>query len=125
MEKDELLKPRIEMIAPIPKIFSCGIEVGDIWIGEEEGNDTIFNLTGAHRIDLAAVKKYPHLFKELEWWDKRLVGDMPKYLKYTINGFVFKYQDCITENDKFGEYVFSLRYCVPSTEAEYNEFANK
>lgn len=81
MTAEELCKPRIKMIAPMPKIFACGIRVGQIWTGYAGRGTTLFNLTGAHIIDVEAVAKYSHLFKVLEWWECRKISDMPKYLK--------------------------------------------
>lgn len=85
---EELLIPRIKMIAPMPLVFSCGIEPGQIW-HEENGE---YRLTYAHRISANAISKYPHLFKKLEWWEDRDPGDLPEYVKlkerqsYTIEG---------------------------------------
>jgi hypothetical protein len=69
MNAKELMNPRFEIIADYPESFS---KVGDViecpnfehdftkmfWIGRNE--------------------KYPHLFRKMNWWEKRKANEMPK-----------------------------------------------
>lgn len=127
----ELLKPRIKMIAPIPKVFSCGIEVGQIWYAEYG----FFNLTGAHRIGLDEINRYPHLFKPLAWYKERKPEEMPEYVKHR-NGSYYRHeyrfekemyynQYCnghkigwLEVNEEFNDY-------LPATEQQYNQYISK
>ena len=141
MTPEELLKPRVKMIAPIPKMFSVpGIEVGKIWTGEEVGGKIIFHLSSAHRMDLEAIKGYPHLFQPLAWWEDRKPEDLPHYVK-DIDGNVYKavrYEDLNGRLPRFYtgkretkgrwkgfEEPFNIAACVPATEADYQSFIQK
>jgi len=72
MKPEELLRPRFEVIADYPH---SEYEVGEVldrnwsWDGDDVNG---FN---------KSISQYPHLFKELEWWEKREEKDMPEYLK--------------------------------------------
>ncbi len=85
----DLNKPRYEVIAEYPinetdirPAFKVGIILERLnnatnnWYSTDGGN------TG-RLIDLHVIDKYPHLFSPLKWWEKREIGDMPEYFKYT------------------------------------------
>lgn len=57
-----LLIPRYELIADFPR---NRLKIGTIILD----NDLEYNF-----------EKYPHLFKKLEWWEKRNTDEMPQYL---------------------------------------------
>jgi hypothetical protein len=71
----ELLKPRYKVIADFPK---CMYISGELLPRDSNWN---FELFAEHYVDEAYLKKYPHLFRKLEWWEEREEKDMPEYVK--------------------------------------------
>jgi len=67
MKAKELLKPRFEVIASFPNSY---YKVGNILQG-----DLIFCDPEGDK-----YSDYPHLFRKLNWWEKRSIEDMPKKL---------------------------------------------
>ena len=128
MTTEQLLQPRFEVIADYP---DSRYKVGEIldrdwgWNGDDVDG---FN---------NKISDYPHLFRKLQWWEKRKVEDMPMYVKVIayenniksrevkpvvkvelhniVDGFHFK--------DTEGRYC-NYDICIPSTEEEYLEFKN-
>ena len=78
MSNEELMKRRWEVIAAFPD--NRNYEVGSIldrdWCryinDDDESQGTI-----------SKISEFPHLFRELGWWEKRKIEDMPMYLKQT------------------------------------------
>ena len=68
MDIQKLLKPRFELIADYP---------GN---SQPIGNVTIEDATASY------FRKFHANFRELFWWEKRTVEQMPKYLKVQNNG---------------------------------------
>ena len=80
MTKQELLKPRYEVIADYPKSH---FQIGDLIKMKEiyPYSGYSYELQGG---DIAAPEyfdQYPHLFKPLSWWQHRELKDMPEYVK--------------------------------------------
>lgn len=78
MSNEELLKKRWEVIAAFPN--NRNYEVGSIldrdwcrYVNDEDESEGI----------VWKISDFPHLFKELGWWEKRKVEDMPAYVKQT------------------------------------------
>ena len=75
MTAKELLKPRFEVIELYPK---SKYEIGQIL------TETVFEhysliIKGRNfTSNMPNIEKYPHLFKKLNWWEKRKEEDMPK-----------------------------------------------
>ena len=115
MTTEQLMQPRYEVIADYPNsIIPKGNIVDDLLLFKIE------------------FEKYPHLFRKLEWWEKRDVKDMPEYVK------------CIKTPDQkhFPDMIYKVRYrafewgfdeneipvfletnCyIPSTETEFLNF---
>ena len=67
---DELMSPRYEQIADYP---GNDIEVGEVFEPNEHFPEIY-------------LKKYPHLFRKLSWWEHRKPEEMPEYLSHTIQG---------------------------------------
>ena len=80
---------------------------------------------------------FPHLFKQLNWWDCRLISDMPTYIKsetkvvkpewkmeeWKGKKYLRAYD---TDAAKYNLSVyFNLELFKPTTEAEYMSFINK
>ena len=74
MNVEKLLKPRFKVIANYPKSF---YKIGEII---DTGYELIYCDTHG-----AKFTDYPHLFKKLNWWERREEGDMPKYLKHQMD----------------------------------------
>jgi len=74
--ENELTIPRFEVIQGYP---NNNYKIGKV-------------LTPGKDLDAKAwvkeLQKYPHLFRKLEWWEKRKIKDMPQFLEIikTING---------------------------------------
>lgn len=71
------MQPRYKVIADYP---GNEFKVGEILEEAHDGARIISQNTGVY-IDWMKVKKYPHLFKPLEWWEDRKPEDMPEFVK--------------------------------------------
>lgn len=73
----DLLKPRFEVIADYPSsLYAIGDEVE-----EHEIDKFHYQNCGDYQYTSAqTLSKYPHLFRKLNWWEKRTVEQMPKKL---------------------------------------------
>jgi len=142
MTQEELLAPRYEVIAPYPySPYKVGDLVGISDIGTsfhctttqqysefDGGNVHVENYFSIKLIDT-----YPHLFRRLNWWEKRNVEDI---------GFVSVNSDWhygVSKavrilSDHWGNAVVrlegwkfdvQLRYCLPATLEEYTNYINK
>ena len=65
MTAEELMKPRYELIANYP---------GCKW--------TCFSIINPKALEKDYLDQFPHLFRKLNWWERRNVEDMPKKVKY-------------------------------------------
>ena len=78
MESAELLKPRFEVLAEYP---NCDFKTGEILLPVKHStyewyhSDVNSDVCGLWLSDL---EKYPHLFRKLNWWERRNKEDMPK-----------------------------------------------
>ena len=72
MNSEQLLNPRFEIIADYPESWR---KVGDVLECPNFDND----FTKKYWIE--ANEKYPHLFREMPWWENRNIEEMPKKLK--------------------------------------------
>lgn len=113
MTPEELLKPRRKVIAPFP---------GMHFIGEGGfSNNEIFYPEYKHEryyhngVD---IDNYPHLFKNLEWWEERKPEDMPEY--YKIDGKVFKW-----EPEHGLKCCIARGHVLPATKEEYEAYTNQ
>lgn len=108
-------------------------EIGDILIQHEKFPSYWIgkNLYGSIK-----PEKYPHLFRELYWWEFRDESEMPEYLIViadnmahygTPKGYVFKYKKATYEDDVMIEVLgktFPLVYTQPATVEQYITFIN-
>lgn len=118
MTVKKLLQPRWEVIADYPdSAFEMGgIEDRD-WTryvnGEDESDGIIWQ-----------ISQYPHLFKPLEWWEKRKIEELPDYVMYSgkVYKVTEKYEASVKcekhPSDGIGLDV-SWSVCIPSTEEDY------
>jgi len=76
MKAEELMTPRFEVIAAFPGMDGTNIKaVGDILT--DDGIKAVLDQNG-RAIFPIEWEKYPHLFRKLNWWEKRSIEDMPK-----------------------------------------------
>jgi len=111
-EIERMLLPRFEVIADYP---NSNWSIGEI-------------ITDAGEFSTKHIyRKYPHLFRELDYWEKRTEEEMPKYVKSEQWGRVFKVlshfaglhkEQCKVYDGKIDR---RMRYenLLPATEAEY------
>jgi hypothetical protein len=110
MDVQELLKPRYKVIAEWP---GGDYLQGDIFIMGADEDGTM--LDKIHFVFEHTCKKYPHLFKPLQWWEERKESEMPEYVKLNTN-HPKTYQ--VKKLSEFDDYII-LRFWLPATKAEY------
>lgn len=134
MTPEELLKPRYKVIALWPNskdtrvgaimVFDNGIQA---YLG---GNATFFSPL----VMINEVKKYPHLFKKLDWWEDRELADLPEYVCWSEskNREITKVVSW-DNHPAYGNYCYTVESSgfknipgecklMPATEQEYNDF---
>jgi hypothetical protein len=68
---EKLLQPRYKLIADYPSNID---DIGTVYE---------IDLSDGHGIDFEMTcKKYPNLFRELEWYEERKANELPNYLKF-------------------------------------------
>jgi hypothetical protein len=120
-EQERLMVPRWEVIADMPfNHFTVGQIVTDI------------NIIEGYRFS-----KYPHLFRQLSWWEHRKEEEMPWYFKHTSGGDIYKRATIIGGAHNVmvyfpkGEYgpgtigPIGLMNLLPSNETDYLNYINK
>lgn len=104
MTTEQLLKKRFKVIADYPK---SNYAVGEILTKGDAG--MVFtmphekDICGNVREPIESIEKYPHLFKELQWWEDRKPEDMPEYVKE-------------------GEYIFKAKWLIKKGELKMKIF---
>jgi len=129
MNAQELMKPRFEVIADYP---NCPFKVKDLIYNKFK---YIFGTDNTNQVlTLKDIEKYPHLFKKLNWWDKRNIEDMPTYIKSESQVVKPKWEMEEWRGKKYWRAYdleaakynmslsFKLDYFEPATEQEYLEF---
>jgi hypothetical protein len=84
-EIQELLKPRFEVIEEYPK---CEFKKGEILSPIKYATNPWYHTNNKSTVVgllLLELQKHPHLFKKLNWWEKRSEEQMPMYLKHTYD----------------------------------------
>lgn len=80
MNAKELMMPRFEVIETYPKSkFAKGDILERIPNAINDWYNADKSLINAD-ILLEEIEQYPHLFRKLNWWEKRKIEDMPKRL---------------------------------------------
>lgn len=80
-----LLTPRFKVIGEYP---NCNFKKGQILqrilnATNDWYHTDLYACMGGY--DISDLKKHPHLFRKLEWYEERTVEEMPKYLKHRID----------------------------------------
>lgn len=85
-----------------------------------------------HCIPIGEVEKCPAIFKELQWWEKRDISELPEYVKSKHNeGFVVKVKEwSFYRNDLcfYGVksiFVYYPDIFLPCTKADYLNYINQ
>ena len=132
MIQEELLKPRYEVIADYPN--NEKYKVGDILQLETTGGVSN-TLTDDNYVDEyeSFFITYPHLFRKLEWWEKRDIKDMPEYVKCTQTPDQLHFPNEVYkvkwigyswgESEK-GTIVTGTNCYIPATLEEYTNYIN-
>lgn len=118
MTRENLLKQRWKVIATFP---DSDFEVGSIqdrdWCKYVNGEDTVDGV-------LWSISDFPHLFRELEWWEERDIDDLPNFVKYQNLIYKVKEKNLVSVRsekhplDGVGLDV-AWSNCLPATEEEY------
>lgn len=87
MTTEELLKPRFEVIAEYPY---SEYPIGLILIQELTNCFRYKSENKRYTMVLKDIEKYPHLFRKLNWWEKRTEEEMPKKVKSIEFGGVYE-----------------------------------
>lgn len=130
-----LLTPRYECIA---EDTSGKWKKGDIYTFVREVAQTYveWRRQDGVRFYFEYFDKYPHLFRRLEWWERRKEEEMPEYVHLTDKELMFhgifkvKEWNYLTDDNIAGfdteiegEEIHMYMYdTIPATEAEYNEY---
>jgi len=80
MKSSELLSPRFEVIGEYPK---CEFLNGQILCRIKYATNDCYHVdenAPVGGLDLSELEKYPHLFRKMNWWEKRKIEDMPSRL---------------------------------------------
>lgn len=117
---EQLMQSRYEVIADYP---DSPFNIGGIYVYGQR-----LPAPGMPR----GMEYYPHLFRKLKWWEKRVYDEMPEYL-ITVHKdkWVCRVHHHFVEvADRIGFTIESGRrksYCnyLPATETEYLSYINK
>lgn len=126
MNTEQLMKPRFKVINDYPGAIS---RVGDLfmigylnakqcWILCRDGKTVEHSVHGP--------ENYPHLFKQLDWWEDRDEKDMPEFFKINHSSRVVKSASHFVGSNKNMFEVAHKNGCVfydhvtPATQSEYD-----
>lgn len=129
MIKEELLKPRYKVIADYP---NSEWKVGKILVRVKDATNDIFHVHEyaiVGDISLNEIKKYPHIFKPLEWWEEREEKDIEFVTWKSCNsGITYVAKVLERKGDDFkwegGWGTFTKDQDFPATKEEYENAAS-
>lgn len=132
MTKEELLKPRYEVIADYPDYTGSKYihKKGDIIVFDDDNNVILWKEPGSDgtQCDHGHFMNYPNIFGLLEWWEQRKPEEMPEYLIWTDNKTVTKPHRFngsyffLSDDDGFG---YHLGHTRPATKEDYDKFTGQ
>lgn len=85
----DLVKPRYEVVADYP---NSPHEIGILLTEELPGHYYYQDGDTNRMVQVIKIQEYPDIFKPLQWWEKRLEEEMPKYLKFCYEGKTTAYK---------------------------------
>lgn len=130
MSVEELLKPRYKVEGPYP---GSRYKVGDMVESLGENRFDLYK-DGVTYYNEPELKKYPQLFRLMNWWEDRRPEDMPEYVrivKTTASGLpchsihkVDKYlkRSCYVKYGEFFSFNLSCFNTEPATIADYETY---
>lgn len=136
MNTEELLVPRYKVIADY---FYNPYKVGDI-ITVMYDDRSVHLTTTRYRDEFGEMvgqqnymhpdelKKFPHLFKKLEWWEERKPEEMPTYVKWEsgkVSKVITWKVGCDFCKVIDHTYFVSTAFFTPSTQAEQKQYINQ
>lgn len=123
---------RYKVIADYP---NSEYAVGRIYETDPLGGIVECNDEGRIRVD---PEEYPHIFKELQWWEDVPAEELPKYVRwkegYGSSGVVEVDHWAVYPTpdgdmggafDKRGHFIGGAFAFTPATASEYNEYLNR
>jgi hypothetical protein len=131
MSIEELLKPRVKVIAPMPLmknkvgefLYRQEDDKGNIWFGISAGKEM-------HFFKLEDFREWSNIFHICEWWEERKESEMPEYVKDLYDQEPFKIvskhpiskdEYLITNRPKPAHYAH-IKHFLPATEEEYIQY---
>ncbi len=120
---EKLIQPRVKMIAPVPEY---GMQVGTIITIDD---NLIFQLSPTYGCNLTCIRQYPHIYKELAWWEERGTEELEsvKFAKTlagnsvrTVKSIIPTYKWIVLDGGKTRR----ITNWLPATEEEYINFQN-
>lgn len=77
MTAKELLKPRFEVIAEYPNSIQ---RIGTVLTQEITDHFSLVKDGKSFTTNIKNIDEYPHIYRKLNWWERRKIEDMPKKL---------------------------------------------
>lgn len=126
-----------------PRVICIGEEKGkrlyphgDVFIGDVLTLDSLGYVYGSETgrwVGKSIVSEYPHLFRQLEWWEERNPEDMPRFIKGINGNIMFEISEFkVKENSYFikgNKYPYPINKTLasyePATEQEYFDYIIK
>src|SRR6185312_2399262 len=111
-----LLNPRYEIIFAYP---NCPFNVGDILHRIRSATNDWFHtneFSPVAGIHLETIVKYAHIFRKMEWWEKRKIEDMPEYVyvitssKCSVSGILKVKRWFVWENWEISQGLFYANF---------------
>lgn len=136
MNPEQLLIPRYVVIADYPgSKFKVGQIIEFVSRADKEFSFTEewFVVIDGFAFGETWFQQWPHIFKALQWWEARMLEEMPVYVKNTAThmshygvteGHLFKVKrwDILHEYlwfENFPNKPYFIQYVLPATEQEY------
>ena len=124
MSTEDLLKPRIKVIAPSPFVTD---KVGD-YLERRGVSEFGFGIKTKGKMAFypkEAFKEWPHIFREMDWWEDRKLENLPEYIKSKRGNIVHKVTKWLNTGlcrvrDK--PYSCFVELFIPATREEYEQY---
>jgi hypothetical protein len=130
LSKEELLKPRIKILADWPGVAGI-VKVGDVICVDDEFEDDLFWIGGEPYL-MDKIRDYPHLFREMPWHEERRIEDLPEYVKCIKTPDQVHVAEAIYrvewntvwgyDSETLSPVVLSTNCYEPSTREEYEQY---
>lgn len=127
------MKPRFKVIADYPDSpFGVG-QILPLIFKAAGWRYEYVTYEGQDYISESQLKEYPHLFKEMEWFEDRKKEDMPKYIKSKRTGNIgvvekwnmSKESKAVDTYASVGSYCWFVTGIEPCTEQQYTDYVNQ